>query len=235
MGGWNTVKQYDDMYILDYPTLTWTKPETACGPESWGPARWNFSAISIFAVPYWKVFLFGGNTGELDTDRPQGTYQNDIQVLECTPEDPEWSRPETVGTLPKARADSEIIYYGDTGKLVLFGGWANRWYGDCFTCKVDDVVGPPYNVNKIESFEWSNPIGPVTGESKMTIFGEGFTSAGSSNATVRFACQKVSLRSQAMSFRTPRLCLRRQTLRSMDRWMLRPGKTTERKYPPSGN
>ena len=190
MGGWNTMKQFDDIFILDTDSATWSKPETACGPDSWGPSRWNFSAISIFAVPYWKIFVFGGNSGELDTDRPQGTYQNDIQVLECTPEDPEWARPDTVGNLPTPRADSEVIYSSESGKMLLFGGWANRWFGDLYTCKVDDVVGPPYNVNGIESYEWSNAIGPVTGESKMTLFGEGFKSANSMNATVRFACQK---------------------------------------------
>ncbi|GMH84222.1 hypothetical protein TrST_g13493, partial [Triparma strigata] len=191
MGGWNTVKQFDDMYIFDTVSNEWSKPETGCGPEAWGPCRWNFSAISIFAVPYWKIFVFGGNTGDLsDAARPQGTYQSDIQVLECTPEDPEWTRPDVVGTIPAPRSDSETVYYPDSGRLVLFGGWANRWFGDLYTCKVDDVVGPPHNVTHIESFEWSNPIGPITGESKMSIFGEGFSSVKSGNASVRFACPK---------------------------------------------
>ena len=143
-------------------------------------------------MPYWKIFVFGGNTGDLsDAARPQGTYKNDMQVLECTPEDPAWDRPDVCGIIPKPRADSEVVYYPETGRLVLFGGWANRWYGDLYTCKVDEVVGPPYNVNQIESFEWSNPIGPITGESKMTISGEGFSSVGvGSSASIRFACLK---------------------------------------------
>lgn len=189
MGGWNAMMQFDDMFILDTATCVWSQPASACGPESWGPPRWNFSAVSIFAVPYYKIFVFGGNSGDLEDGKPQGTYLNDVQVLECLPEDPSWTHPDTVGTLPSPRADTEAVYFEDSGKLVIFGGWANRWYGDLQTCKVDDVVGPPYNVNEIESFEWSSAIGPVTGNSKFTIKGEGF-SAVNGGAVVRFACLK---------------------------------------------
>lgn len=27
--------------------------------------RWNHSAVGVFAVPHWKVFVFGGNSGNL--------------------------------------------------------------------------------------------------------------------------------------------------------------------------
>jgi len=75
--------------------------------------HFNLCRALLEGFPLW------GNSGELDVDRPQGTYQNDIQVLECTPEDPEWSRPDTVGVMPTPRADSEIVYYNDTGKVRL--------------------------------------------------------------------------------------------------------------------
>lgn len=29
------------------------------------PTRWNHSAVGVFAVPHWKVFVFGGNSGNL--------------------------------------------------------------------------------------------------------------------------------------------------------------------------
>ena len=136
MGGWNAMLQFDDMFILDTATSTWSQPESACGPESWGPPRWNFSAVSIFAVPYWKIFIFGGNSGDLEDGKPQGTYLNDMQVLECLPENPSWTHPDVIGTPPTPRADTEAVYFEDSGKLVVFGGWANRWYGDLQTCKV---------------------------------------------------------------------------------------------------
>jgi dynein heavy chain len=66
----------------------------------------------------------------------------------------------------------------------LFGGWANRWFGDLCVCKVGDVVGPPYSVDSI-----SPGAGPVTGGTRSQITGVGFRSSGT-QATVRFACVK---------------------------------------------
>ena len=36
MGGWNAVETLDDVYILDIETMTWSRADSACGPESWG-------------------------------------------------------------------------------------------------------------------------------------------------------------------------------------------------------
>lgn len=196
MGGWDTCQQFDDVYILDEDTMTWTKPETACGPDSWGPPRWNFTAVPVFAVPYWKIFLFGGNSGDLELSRPQGQFCNDLQVLECVnKEDDEktsltWYRPQVNGESPCPRSDTQMFYSYDTGKLFLFGGWSNRWLGDVQCCYIKDVVGPPYNVFSIESPEWSSAIGPVTGDSLMSLKGKGFTSSPSASAIVRLATLK---------------------------------------------
>ncbi|CAN0207471.1 unnamed protein product, partial [Discosporangium mesarthrocarpum] len=64
-GGWNSVQQFDDLYLLDTRTWTWSRAECGSGPEAWGPPRWNHSAVGVFAVPHWKVFVFGGNSGNL--------------------------------------------------------------------------------------------------------------------------------------------------------------------------
>lgn len=34
-------------------------------PVTWNEPRWNHSAVGVFAVPHWKVFVFGGNSGNL--------------------------------------------------------------------------------------------------------------------------------------------------------------------------
>jgi dynein heavy chain len=83
-GGWNSLAQFDDLQLLDLDTLTWTAIEGASG-EAWGPRRWNFTAIPVFSVPNWKLFVFGGNTGDLNdtSQNPQGTFVNDIVVLDC--------------------------------------------------------------------------------------------------------------------------------------------------------
>lgn len=69
-------------------------------------------------------------------------------------------------------------------RLVMFGGWANKWFGDTFVCKVSDVVGPPYSVNSV-----GPDMGPITGGTKCSIEGIGFRSGGT-QAMVRFACMK---------------------------------------------
>ncbi len=192
MGGWNSSEQFDDVHVLDIATSTWSKPDSACGPESWGPKRWNFTAVGAFAVPNWKIFVFGGNSGDLDNTRPQGLHCNDIQVLESCKESAKWDCPSVNGNKPSPRSDTEMFYNSALGKLFLFGGWSNRWHGEVYSCDVSTVVGPPFNIFKVFSENWNKPIGPVTGGSKMILQGKGFSSI-MGVATVRFACQKGHL------------------------------------------
>ena len=61
MGGWNANRQFDDVHASSLAeTKCWSQPESASGEENFGPPRWNFTAVSVFAVPFWKIFLFGG-------------------------------------------------------------------------------------------------------------------------------------------------------------------------------
>jgi len=134
-------------------------------------------------VPFWKVFIFGGNSGNLnDGGNPQGDYLSDMIVLETG--SMTWTRPTTLGNQPSARGETPIVYDPKGSRIFTFGGWSNRWYGDFFLCKVADVVGPPYSIDSI-----SPPKGPVTGSTQCTLSGKGFRSGGNV-ATVRFACVK---------------------------------------------
>jgi dynein heavy chain len=215
MGGWNAAETFDDVHILDTRTMVWRQADSACGPESWGDRRWNFTAVAAYAVPHWKIFIFGGNSGDLDQSRPQGHYRNDLQVLESIRTDGqgesslEWSRPPVRGDKPCPRSDTEMFYSLNTGKLTLFGGWSHRWHGEVYCCDVGSVVGPSYNIFCISSKEWNEPIGPVTGESKMILVGKGFSSV-TGVATVRFASTKgfidvtgEILNDEQVSFSTP--------------------------------
>lgn len=210
MGGWCSSQQFDDVHILenDGSILTWSKVETASGPDSWGPRRWNFGAISVKAVPNWKIFVFGGNSGDLDKTRPQGWRQSNMQVLECAPLPSasadatattklSWLCPEIEGeaAAPSPRSDTPILYSQDLGKIFLFGGWSGRWHNDIFTCDVADIVGPQYNIFTIKAIDWGQASSPITGGAKLIISGQGFeaTSGGSSTALVKFACPKGSI------------------------------------------
>jgi len=37
-GGWNSVQQFDDLYILDTKTWAWNKADCGSG-DAWGPPR----------------------------------------------------------------------------------------------------------------------------------------------------------------------------------------------------
>lgn len=180
IGGWNSMQQFADVHIFDTILNEWSKPEVE---GDFGPPRWNFSAVSVFAVPHWKIFIFGGNSGDLvDGPSSTGQYLNEMIVFET--ETNSFSRPTVLGNLPSERADSPIVYDSKQSRIILYGGWANNWFGDLFMCKVGDVVGPPYSITSI-----TPSIGPITGSSDSTINGLGFRSGGNT-ASIRFATVK---------------------------------------------
>ena len=104
MGGWNSMEQFNSIHIFDLQTKIWSKHSTVI---DFGPPRWSFCAVSVNAVPFTKIFVFGGNSGDLSDggNNPQGTYLNDLAVLDTGTN--QWSRPTIVGTPPLARAETE--------------------------------------------------------------------------------------------------------------------------------
>jgi len=183
MGGWNSSRQFDDVHVYDMASRAWSQPARASGPEYWGAPRWNYTAVAVFAVPFWKIFVFGGNTGDLvEGSTPTGDYVNDIMVLECG--DNVWARPTIAGEIPSARSDAPMAYDADKGQMVMYGGWKHSWYGDLSVCNVAEVVGPPYSVDEI-----SPGIGPVTGKTLVQLSGMGFGST-RGEVVVRYACEK---------------------------------------------
>ena len=184
VGGWNSMEQFNDMYILNTVTNEWTRPEENTMGASFGAPRWNHAAVAVFAVPFWKIFVFGGNSGDLsEGTNPQGVYKNDMTVLDTG--SMAWSRPTTLGAIPSPRAETQIAYDPKGSRIITFGGWANKWFADLSVCKVADVVGPPYSCNSVDP-----AFGPITGGTKCTIKGMGFKSVGGTQCTLRFASIK---------------------------------------------
>jgi len=176
-GGWNSSTQFKDLHILDTETMTWSEAESG-----WGTPRWNLTVCSVEAIPNWKVFVFGGVSGDLSaTKRVQGEFLDTINVLDTGSNT--WVEPEVSGAPPCARSDTKLAYDAKGSRLVMFGGWANRWYGDLYTLDVGSVVGPPYAIMNIDP-----KMGPITGGSHLTIIGIDFINTPA--VVVRFSTRK---------------------------------------------
>lgn len=63
-GGWNAMGQFSDVWVLDLETCVWTLVESATG-DKWGLDRWEHSMHAVCCVPHWKIFNFGGKTGDI--------------------------------------------------------------------------------------------------------------------------------------------------------------------------
>ena len=175
-GGWNSHSQFNDLYIFNTGTCSWEQTDV-----SFGLPRWNHGACAVEAIPNWKMFVFGGSAGNLvEKKAAQGTYVNDIAVLDTG--SMMWSYPETAGEAPLPRADSVLTYDAKGSRLLMFGGWANRWFGDIHSLDVGTVVGPPYAIMGIEP-----SIGPITGQQEVKI--EGIDFVDTPSVIVRYACK----------------------------------------------
>jgi dynein heavy chain len=175
-GGWNNATQFSDLYVLDVDALTWTLLNA-----SMGPPRWNHSAFAVMAIPNWKIFMFGGVSGNLDNKVVQGNFMNDVAILDTG--NNYWVAPEVHGTPPAPRSSTDLAYDNKGSRLVLFGGWANKWFDDVYCLDVGCIVGPPYAILDIEP-----KLGPVTGGTKCVIQGIDFIP--SVSIIVRFSLKK---------------------------------------------
>jgi len=73
-----------------------------------------------------------------------------------------------------------MVYDHRESRLVIFGGWSNRWLNDLWSINVSKIVGPPYSISKI-----TPALGPITGKTNIIIEGIGFED----NCTIRLFFQ----------------------------------------------
>jgi len=76
-----------------------------------------------------------------------------------------------------------MIYDPRYSRLIIFGGWANNWLGDCYSLKVNMITGPPYTIYTMEP-----AMGPLTGKTPVSIKGDGFYE--NANIVIRFESAK---------------------------------------------
>jgi Rab9 effector protein with kelch motifs len=123
-GGSNGTQYFNDLYILDLESTSWSKPEVS------GPAPLpRMGHSSIIVGP--NMLVFGGFRYDDTIYKSNGTkhgtalqecYYNDIRVLDT--ETFVWSRLRVSGTPPEPR-------YGHTldvseSDIIMFGGWSYK-------------------------------------------------------------------------------------------------------------
>jgi len=182
-GGWNNESQFNDLFMLDVENKDWSDVDL-----SWGMPRWNCAMQLVEAIPSWRVFVFGGSAA-FESGRSFGEFDDKIGVLDLGDEY-RWDEPTLVveeeAPILEPREHAAICYDPDESRLIVFGGWANKWFGDVWQINVSSIVGPPYAILRVEP-----PLGPVTGNMKITVYGVGFHST-TGQVVVQFSTQKHS-------------------------------------------
>lgn len=68
----------------------------------------------------------------------------------CLGEKYEWSDPPLENKANDQRIPprehAAICYEKEESRLILFGGWSNKWLDDIWQINVSSIVGPPYAV-----------------------------------------------------------------------------------------
>jgi dynein heavy chain len=111
----------------------------------------------VEAIPSWKYFIFGGESGDFPEGGPRnfGSCTNsasflDIETMHWTTISPEDVDGHNKGILPPPREYSAMSYDHKDSRLLVFGGWNNGWFNDLYALNVSKIVGPSYAITEID-------------------------------------------------------------------------------------
>ena len=162
LGGRDNMTMHGDVHHLCLDTMTWLE-EGKEKPKPYSFDIANHRLMGIESVPNHKMFCLTGKKGP-------NAFLNHVDVMDCG--SMVWTTPNAVGEPPAPREDAAMTYDPKTCKILMFGGWSNRWLGDTWQLNVSPIIGPPYAVFNVDP-----DIGPVFGETEVTIHGMQFKQA----------------------------------------------------------
>lgn len=184
-GGWNSESQFTNTITFDLVTKEWYDPDIYNETP-----RWNHCGIMVEAIPSWKYFIFGGETGDFPEGGPRnfGSFTNSACFLDI--ETMRWSTIFLDDTSqdgkplqPSAREYSAMAFDQKSSSLLVFGGWSNGWLNDLHSLNVGKITGPPYAITEIVP-----NLGQLSGNVPVVIKGVGFKDA---NIKIIFTCGKT--------------------------------------------
>jgi len=144
VGGRDVKGPIEEVCILDIQCNSWS-----ILPGLSNPMRpidlYNHAAVAVKSALSWKVFTFGGVTGLMD-------YTDKIHCYDTKAE--AWVLPPK-SVMPNAQAmpPSElnaVVFDAIKARVLVLGGWANKWVSGVTSCVILDIVGPSYAVTGIQ-------------------------------------------------------------------------------------
>ncbi len=170
IGGRDHLRFFNDVHFLSLTSHEWTTLDKPSPVLSAGLA--HHLAVAVPSVPHYKLFIFGGQQG--GESRSNWKYVKNINCLDCG--SMQWMSSDesgasfVEGNFPEAREDMAFCYDRKGGRLLVNGGWSQKFLQDSLYLDVSSIVGPPYAVYKLDPFE-----GPLTGQTEIKIIGEDFS------------------------------------------------------------
>lgn len=184
-GGWNSENQFTNTITYDLITNEWYDPDIYNETP-----RWNHCGIMVEAIPSWKYFIFGGETGDFPEGGPRnfGAFTNTSCFLDV--DSMRWSTIFLDDTsvngkplMPPPKEYAAMAYDHKESRLLVFGGWSNGWLNDLHALNVSKITGPPYAVTDVVP-----GLGQLSGNVPIILKGCGFKDA---NIKVIFTCGKT--------------------------------------------
>lgn len=148
------------------------------------------------ALPNHLLFVFGGSSDffEEGTPRTFANLSNTAQFISIAGDlkQSKWNvvDPEEPIDNPLPRENSSMVYDESNNRLLVFGGWSDKYMNDVHELNISSITGPQYAIYQIEP-----ELGPYTGNTNCMITGEGFVP--NRTYVVEFNAGKYPLTTQA--------------------------------------
>jgi len=129
-GGRNIAKKYfNDLYLLDTTTLTWTM---VAADKTFPDPRAGHTAALIppnHDLEFPRLVIFGGNH--------HNKYLNSVYIMDIISTDTfQWSKPNVKGVPPCPRSGHTCTYIPNTSKILVFGGFdGKKCFNDVCICQ----------------------------------------------------------------------------------------------------
>lgn len=167
VGGSDAATSFGDVWYLDLASkpARWTLVNAALAIP-----LWSSCSTIVNCVPAPKLFFFGGLQGAM-LESGIGVMNNALTIFDCGQQ--RWLSPPMVhnngSSGPCPRSDASMVLDSKNSRLIVFGGWADRWLDDMFSLDVSKLIGPPYVLTGLVPC-----TGPITGGTELSIVGLDF-------------------------------------------------------------